>query len=157
MSENLTPDQILQYLNGDLELNDWHWEEAADNAINGSERRDAEDAARFLEKLQPGRSWSVDEYNGLMHHHFTGRWTSAAEIGAIRAHEKYEDLKERYAGDPSQLDRIEAQLARRTASDEAAEQYLRTNVGTYVFDCADGTVLTFDRIFNGTIDEEPIE
>lgn len=134
----------------------WEWEAAIENAKNDS-AADAADAARFLEQLQPGRSWSAAEYHGLMYHHFTGRWKSAVEIGYIRANEMFTDAMEAAGDNEQKRDWAKRVFAERTASDEDAERFIRSMVGTYLFDCADGTVLTFDGIFSGEItEEEPV-
>jgi hypothetical protein len=158
---NLTTEKIIAsviaYTEDEVTPPDWAWECAIESAVSQSGERDAADAARFLEHLEPCKEWTAEEYHGLMHHHFTGRWVSAAEIGAIRAHEKFQDLTEKLDPEDEQYKRCVARLAERTASDEAAEKFVRSIIGTYVFDCPDGTVLTFDGIFAGVIDtEDPV-
>lgn len=156
MSKKLTTGQIVHIIKENIDPEDWAWEMAIEQAVNNGDTgtEDATDAALFLEKLDPGKAWSAEQYHGLMYHHFTGRWESAAHIGAIRAHEKYDELAEKYADDPVNLTRIATDRDLRVASDEAAEKWIRSLAGTYVFDTGDGTVLTFDRIFGGIIDEE---
>jgi hypothetical protein len=153
----LTTEQIIQYIEKGVVPPDWAWECAIDAAVRHNGERDAADAARFLERLEPCKVWRADEYHGLMQHHFTSRWVSAAEIGAIRAHEKFQDRVENLDPEDEQYKRCAKKLAERTASDEAAEGFIRSIIGTYVFDCPDGTVLTFDGIFAGVIDtEDPV-
>lgn len=142
MSEKLTTRQIIRHIENDAVPAEWAWECAIESAMSDG-TRDAVDAARFLESFQPEREWSAAEYHGLMYHHFTGRWPSAAELGVIRAREKLDDGK---IG-AKRFEEI-------TSSDESAAKWLRSQIGTYVFDCADGTVLSFDGIFGGVIDEE---
>lgn len=149
----LTTEQIIQFIEKDIVPPWWEWESAIESAMNDEEET-AADGARFLEKLEPGRTWSAAEYHGLMRHHLTGRWESAAIIGHMRAGEEQEDALEKYEGNESETIRVKSVYAQRTASDEAAEQWIRGRVGTMVFDCADGTVLTFDGILNGQITEE---
>lgn len=150
---NLTTKQIIDYIERGIVPPWWEWESAIESAMS-DDPVDAADAARFLEKLEPDRTWSAAEYHGLMFHHLSGRWESAAVIGRMRAGEEQEDGLEKYAGDESKTDRIKAIYAQRTASDEAAEKWIRGRIGTMVFDCPNGTVLTFDGIFNGQIEEE---
>lgn len=134
----------------------WEWEAAIENAKNDS-AADAADAARFLEQLEPGRTWSAAEYHGLMYHHFTGRWVSEQHIAEIRYEEKYEDLKEKYtnSGNSYELNRLEHRRVTEQYMDKVA--WLRGQAGTHVFHAADGTVLTFNGIFGGLItEEEPV-
>ncbi len=158
MSDNLTTEQIVSLVEGGgVCPPQWHdWEYVIGEAVQSASAEDAADAARFLEKLDPGRTWSAAEYHGLMTNHFTSRWESAAHIGHIRADEKFQDALVRYKDNEHAIENTKKQFAERTASDEAAAKYIRSRVGTHVFDCADGTVLTFDGIFGGIIDgEEP--
>jgi hypothetical protein len=150
----MTGAEIAHHIETDTVPDDWPWESALDSAMGNNEHRDAADAARFLDTLYPGRAWTAAEYHGLMYHHFTGRWASAATIGYIRADEKHDDMVLVAEGSATALERADRLHTQRTASDEAAEQYIRGIVGTYLFDCPDGSVLTFDGIFNGQINEE---
>lgn len=158
MTENLTTAQILGLVasNGALPPQWWDWESAIESAVENSSAGDAADAARFLEHLQPGRTWSAAEYHGLMYHHFTGRWSSAAEIGYIRANEMFTDAMEEAGGDEGKEDWAKRVFAERTVSDEDAEKFIRSMIGTYVFGSIDGSVLTFDGIFGGIIDTEEL-
>jgi len=153
---DLTTEQIIRYIEEDRPTRDFVWNDVLEDAVEQSPdgSRDAADAARFLEKLEPGRTWSAAEYHGLMTNHFTGRWKSAAHIGRIRAQEMLDDAREKHKGDDVQMDIVKRRFAERTASDEAAGKFVRALVGTYVFDCADKTVLTFDRIFGGILTPE---
>lgn len=150
----LTTQQIIDMIDlGDYPT--WGWEVAAESAAAES-FDDAKDGARFLEEFQPCRVWSAAEYHGLMHHHFTGRWPSVLDIAHIRLGEKHEDMKEKYADNPAELARIEAYYGNRAADDALAVKWLHDRPDTHVYDCADGTVLTFNGIFGGIIDtEEP--
>ena len=148
-----TTTQIISWIENDQVPDEWAWESAIESAMDESPE-DAADAARFLEKLEPGRAWSAAEYHGLMYHHCSGRWESAVHIGYLRANEAFEDALEKYEGNEAKTAQIKKVFAERTASDEAVEKWIRGLVGTHVFDCADGTVLTFDRIFNSAITEE---
>ena len=138
----LTTQQIIWYIDEDVVPAEWAWESAIESVMSDS-MEDAADGARFLEQLHPGRSWSAAEYHGLMHHHFTGRWKSAVEIGYLRANERFED-------NPKDI----AWFAYVTMTAAHVEQWIRERSGTHVFDCADGTVLTFDHIKDGVITEE---
>lgn len=143
MSAKLTTEQITGLIEEDIVPAEWAWESAIESAIGHHEERNAADGARFLEKLVPGRGWSAAEYHGLMYHHFTGRWESTREIGEIRATESHEDGK---------LSDHDYHMI--MANPELAEKHVRDMPGTHVFDCEDGTVLTFDGIFDGTLTEE---
>lgn len=152
MSKNLFTGQIIHLIVNDIVPAEWAWESALESACEIPE--DAVDGARFLEKLEPGRSWSAAEYHGLMYHHFTGRWDSAVEIGRIRAAEAHEEMTLAANGNTLEAGQADRLFDARTASDEAAEKYLRNIFGLHVFEAADGTVLTFDGIVGGVIREE---
>ena len=138
----LTTAEIIHYAENDLVHPEWAWESVLESAMNYGGAADAADGARFLEHLHPDRTWSPSQYHGLMYHHFTGRWESAAFVGYVRAGELLGDKVI-----------SEKQHLKITFSDVAVGQWLRDS-GTHVFDCADGTVLTFDGIVNGVITEE---
>lgn len=151
----LTVSEIAYYITNDVVLAAWPWEHAIESAM-GEGWEAAVSAALFLEKLTPGKAWRADEFYGLIYNHFTGRWDSAVEIGMIRARESYEDAKERYAANPAALANCKRRFEERTASVETAEKYIRNlqSQGTHVFDCLNGGVITFDKLFGGVIDEE---
>ncbi len=149
----LTTEQIIRHLTNASLPGDWEWEVALEGAVQHS-WEDAADAARFLESLHPGRRWTAAQYNGLMYHHFTGRWSSVEEIAYQRAGEKYEDDADAAQGDPKRLHLAENRHTSRTLNDAAAVEFLRSVPGTHLFDCADGTVLAFDGIVNGFVKEE---
>lgn len=165
----MTTEQIIHHIEKDIVPADWAWEYTIESACDES-CVDAADAVRFLESFEPCREWSAAEYHGLMCHHFSGRWESAAHIAHIRLgewiqerQELLDERKKRYSDDTVELSQIEADRdravsyhARWSGSDELAVQWLKGRFGTYVFDCPDGSVLVFDRIFGGIIDaEEP--
>lgn len=149
----LTTEQIIRHVTNATIPGEWEWEVVLEQAVqDGWENAAA--AARFLEKLHPGRTWSAAEYHGLMYHHTPVRWSSAAEIGYIRANEAFTDAFEEAGDDEQKRDLAKRVFAGRTASDEDAEKFIRSMTGTHIFECADGTVLTFDGIVNGVIREE---
>lgn len=148
----LTTNEIVEYIENDICPMEWAWESAIELAVAANDAAMAADCARFLEFFEPGRSWEAAEYHGLMYHHFAGRWESAVHIGYIRANEAFQDALEKYEGVEEKTESIKRVFAERTADDAAAEKWIRSLVGTYVFDCADGSVLTFDGIFGGIID-----
>lgn len=153
MSENLTTEQIIRFVTGErLVPVSWpDWASAVLLAANDSSQ-DAVDGARFLEHLEPGRTWSAAEYHGLMYNHFTGRWESALHIAHIRLGEWREDMLENHADRPGEPEHVEMYYKNRMEDDALAVKWLRDRPGTYVFECADGTVLTFDGILDGVID-----
>lgn len=153
MSRKLTTERIIQHITNATIPGEWEWEAALEHAVEDG-WENAADAARFLEQLHPGRLWSAEEYHGLMYHHLTGRWTSAAEVGHIRAGDRHEDMVEAANGNTLMLGRADRLHNDRTSSDAAAVAYLHSMPGTHVFECANGTVLTFNDIVNGVITEE---
>lgn len=113
------------------------WEDVIElHTASSEEERDAVTAARFLEHWYPGETWYPREFHRLMYAHFTSRWPSAAEIGAIRAREAFEDG----AISKVRLDQI-------LSSDEEAAGYVRLTPGCKVFEDTDGSVLTFNGLY----------
>jgi hypothetical protein len=139
MTLKLTTEQIIKDVENGEYPDDDAWEDALTDYIDGVEEpADAQGAARFLEHWRPGRRWTAAEFSGLMTNHFTGRWPSAAEIGAIRAHEDHED------GDIT-----DERLAEILASDKSAAAYVTEKPGSHCFTDVDGTVLTFNGLSAG--------
>jgi hypothetical protein len=143
MTIKLTTEEIITYVAEGMYPDD-AWDDVLFNYVEGSEApEDAQGAARFLESWRPGRRWTASEFGGLMDTHFTGRWPSAVEIGAIRAHEDHEDEVI-----------TDERLAEIIASDESAAAYVTEKPGSYCFTDIDGTVLTFGGLSAGIQEEE---
>lgn len=145
MTIKLTTQQIINALDNQVYPN-WPWERVLDGYVySDGELADAKAAARFLESWRSGRLWSVDEFYGLMYHHVNGRYQSAAEIGAIRAHEEH--------GDGNITDE---RLAEIISSDEKAAEYVTERPGSHCFTDTDGTVLVLSGLAAG-IETQPWE
>lgn len=145
MTIKLTAQQILDVLDTQAYPN-WPWEKVIENYVYAEEEfGDAKAAARFLANWRPGRQWEAKEFYGLMYHHVNGRYESAAELGAIRAHEEHED------GNIT-----DERLAEIIASDESAAAFATNQPGTYCFTDVDGTVLALSGLSAG-IEIEPME
>jgi hypothetical protein len=136
MTIKLTTDQIIKVIDGG-EYPSWEWENAIEINTASDDPEDAKSAARFLEYWKPGQTWSAGQFDGLLYNHLTGRWSSAVEIGGIRAHEDYAD------------DLItEGRFQDIISSDAKCVAYLTSKSGTHVFTETDGTVLTFDGLYS---------
>lgn len=153
---NLTTDRIIHLIEKDKVPGDFAWESAIDSALGHHDQQDVIDSVRFLEFQEPRRTWSAQEFHGLMRNHLRGRWGSAAIAGHLFASEWHERLVAEAweAQDTDARDRADRFLSRNTRDDDAAELYIRSIDGARIFQCA-SSVLVFTEMFDGKIIPKP--